>query len=275
MHTQFPILYINRMKKNLLSILCMITVFVAQAQINSVSLDFFPPIVTPGMLQFYNTSNVLKQANSHSRDYTALGSSATMRYAYKSLLLGYRIGMVYRTIKESNMGIIENEDDEGNVVETLKVYSSYSYNQKHIVQTISCAKQQTFDNLIIGIQTEIPLILYGKGHAEHSINNDYSTNTSTQIQTIGSGFASGIGVGIQLTYTVTQHIGIGLGFSEYLLYMNFTNPSTIIYTDTYYNIQNRTITNDTKLTQLQFSDISPSFSISYLFNTSTKALLSR
>ncbi|HPM12330.1 MAG TPA: hypothetical protein PK734_02435 [Bacteroidales bacterium] len=57
--------------------------------------------------------------------------------------------------------------------------------------------------------------------------------------------------------------------------MHFTNPSKIVYTNTYYNIYNEIITNDTKLTQLQFSEISPSLSISYAFNTSTKALLSR
>lgn len=227
------------------------------------------------MLQFHKTDNILKQTNSYSRDYTALGSSASIKFLHKSLLIGYRFGLVQRTIHESNIATIENEDDEGNVVETLKVYSSYSYNQKHIVQSISYGKQQTFDKLTIGIQTEIPVILYGKGHAKHYNSDDYSTDESTEIQTIGSGVAFGVGAGIQLTYEVSTHIRIGLSISEYLLYMHFTNPSKIVYTNTYYNIYNEIITNDTKLTQLQFSEISPSLSISYAFNTSTKALLSR
>lgn len=269
--------YLNTiiMKKILLWFLSFFICIQLNAQFHSVSLDFFPPIVTPGMLQFYKTDNVLKQTNSYSRDYIALGSSASIKFLHKSLLIGYRFGLVQRTIHESNIATIINEAEEEQNVENMEIYVSYSYNQKHIVQSISCGKQQTFEKLTIGIQTEIPLILYGKGHAKLSESNNYSANTSTQIQTISSGFATGIGAGVQISYMVSTHFSIGLNISEYLLYTNFTNPSTIVYSDSYYNIDNQIIIDDTKLTQLQFSNISPSLSISYLFNTSTKAFLSR
>lgn len=200
---------------------------------NAIYLEFYQPIQTSSLREFYNDDWLLTPSNIYSRHYfsNAIGICYE-RVLKNNIIICPRVGITIRTVQETNF-----TDKFNNGSEDVTVEEKFSYKQNHINMFFGIAKRLSIVNKFsIDLGAEIASVIYLNGNSSYySIFNYYAPNTSDLIvgderwwtNKVGKAYCFGIGPYIKPEYSFSGNISVSLELQMYFMYSMSKDKSTI------------------------------------------------
>jgi hypothetical protein len=190
---------------------------------NTLYFEFYQPIQTPSMREFYNDEWLLTPSNKYSRHYFSNSIGLCFEREFKNnIILRPRLGITIRKVKETNATDLDtNNSGSIGFPPTSRLYEEkYTYNQNHINIFLGVAKRFTLINrLKLDIGVDLTTIIYLSGKTDYySVRTTYLKNTENIVgeeeywwtNKVGKAYCIGIGPYIKPTYYFSKNIAVSL-----------------------------------------------------------------
>jgi hypothetical protein len=246
-------------------------------KVNSIYLEYYQPIQTPAMREFYNDEWILTPGIEYKRHYFSNAFGLCYEIAMKNnIILRPRIGMTIRSLDETNLTKIWNGQD------TAQFDEVYKYRQNQINCFVGVGKRlPIFKNFNIDCGLDIAFIYYGHGNTNYySKWSTIDTNGILQLDTeetwwtnkVGTAYAIGVGPYIKPEYQLAKNFIISLEVQFYYLW-SFSKDKSVIETRHrfnynqvgYYEETNSKAYTNYDFSQWSWSRLSPLIRIGYRF----------
>lgn len=198
---------------------------------NTLYFEFYQPIQTPSMREFYNDEWLLTPSNKYKRHYFSNSFGICFEHEFKNnIIVRPRLGLTIRKVKESNIANLDtNNSGSIGFPPTARLFEEkYNYNQNHINIFLGIAKRvNLFNRLKLDIGADFATILYLNGKTDYySVWTTYAKNTENVLgeeeywwaNKVGKAYCIGVGPYIKPTYYFRNNIAISFEIQMY-----FTN----------------------------------------------------
>ena len=200
---------------------------------NAIYLEFYQPIQTPSLREFYNDEWILTPSNKYTRHYFSNSVGIAYERVFKNnIIFRPRFGMTFRKLSEKNF---TEKYNTGN--QDITITEQYNYNQKHINLFLGFGKRLSIVkhlNLDLGI--DLSSVLYLHGNTEYySIIDYYLPYTWDHVgeqedwwtNKVGKAYCFGVGPYIKPEYVFSNNISISLELQMYFMYSVSKDKSII------------------------------------------------
>lgn len=200
---------------------------------NTIYLEFYQPIQTPSLREFYNDDWMLTPSNQYKRHYFSNSFGISYERVLKNdIILRPRFGMTIRTLKEEN-----HTDKFFNGAEDVTYIEKYDYKQKHINAFLGIAKKmQIVKHFNIDLGVDLAYIQYLNGNTNfYSAYTYYWTDTPDikggdeywWTNKVGKAYCFGIGPIFKPEYVFTNNLSVSLEAQMYFMCSTSKDKSTI------------------------------------------------
>lgn len=191
---------------------------------NTIYLEFYQPIQTPSLREFYNDEWLLTPSNKYKRHYFSNSFGICYERVFKNnIVLRPRLGMTFRSVKEENF-----TDKFYNGSEDVTFEEKYDYNQKHINLFLGLAKRLTIINkLNLDLGIDLSSVFYLNGNTTYyGAYTYYWTNTPDikgrderwWTNKVGKAYCFGVGPYLKPEYNFPNNISISIELQMYFMY---------------------------------------------------------
>lgn len=205
---------------------------VPESKKNSIYLEYYQPIQTPSLREFYNDEWILTPSNKYTRHYfsNSIGISYE-RLLKDNIVIRPRFGMTFRKLKEENI-----TDKFFNGAEDVTYKENYDYNQKHINLFVGIAKRLRIANHFnLDLGLDLASVLYLNGNTTYYGGYTYYWTGTSDIKggdeywwtnKVGTASCYGIGPYIKPEYSFSNNLTISVEIQMYFMYSMSKDVST-------------------------------------------------
>lgn len=199
---------------------------------NSIYVEFYQPIQTPSLREFYNDEWILTPANKFTRHYFSNSVGVCYERVFKNnIIFRPRFGMTFRKLTERNF---TNKYNTGN--QDITIEEKYDYNQKHINLFLGLAKRLPLIkhfNLDLGV--DLTSVFYLNGNTTYysgityywpNTNDIFGGDETWWTNKVGKAYCVGVGPYIKPEYVFSNNLSISAEVQMYFMYSGSHDKST-------------------------------------------------
>lgn len=205
---------------------------VSEYKKNSIYLEFYQPIQTPSLREFYNDEWMLIPSNKYLRHYFSNSVGLCYEKVLKNnIVIRPRFGMTFRNLKEEN-----STDKFFNSSEDVIYNEKYDYNQKHINLFLGLAKRlQIVNHFNLDLGLDISSVFYLNGNTEYYGGYTYYWTGTSEVKgadeywwtnKVGKASCYGIGPYIKPEYYFSNNLSISVEIQMFFMYSVSKDEST-------------------------------------------------